>query len=465
MVTPNPLHGSMNVDVVIIGSGQAGVPLAKRLAAAGKRVVLAERSEPGGTCVNYGCTPTKTMIASARAAHVARTARRLGVSVGDVQVDFRAVVARKDDVVGRWRKGVIDGLRRAGDKLVFVEGHARFVADKEIDVGGERYRADTVIINVGARPAVPPIDGLASVPWLDNRRVMELREAPKHLVVLGGGYIGCELAQMFRRFGSDVTVVDHAEHLLDREDPEISDEVERVFRREGIVLRLGSTVRSVGTESGVVLKLEEGEPVRGSHLLVATGRVPNTDDLGCDAAGIALDEKGFVVVAEHYETNAKGVFAVGDAIAQPQFTHVSWDDHRILFEHLMGRPARARSERVIPSTVFTDPQVARVGLTEKEAKARGVAYEVATMPFERIARAREVDETAGVMKVLVDPKTERILGAALVGAEAGELIHVFGVLMQAGASARVIVDAEFVHPTFGEGLQSLVMTLERYALR
>ena len=456
----------MSTDVIIIGTGQAGVPLATRLAAAGRHVLVAERSDPGGTCVNYGCTPTKTMIASARAAHVARTAGRLGVRVENVEIDFQAVVARKDDIVRRWREGVIKRLKGAGDKLVFVEGHARFVGDKEIEVGGQRHRADTVIINVGARPAVPSIEGLGSVPWLDNHRVMELRELPTHLVVVGGGYVGCEFAQMFRRFGAEVSIVGHANHLLEREDTEVSDEVARVFRNEGIALHLASRVRSVArTDGGVALTLDAGEPLHGSHVLVATGRMPNTADLGCDAGGIELDDKGYVVVGDHYETSAPGVFAVGDATAQPQFTHVSWDDHRLLFEHLMGRPSRGRNGRVTPSTVFTDPQVARVGLTENEAKARGVAYEVATMPFGDIARAKEVDETAGVMKVLVDPKTERILGAAVVGAEAGELIHVFVVLMQAGASARAIVDAEFVHPTFAEGLQSLVMRLDRYALR
>jgi pyruvate/2-oxoglutarate dehydrogenase complex dihydrolipoamide dehydrogenase (E3) component len=242
--------------------------------------------------------------------------------------------------------------------------------------------------------------------------------------------------------------------------------LQRVFRAEGIELRLGIATRSVRRDgSGLVLTLSDGTELRGSHVLVATGRVPNTDDLGCEAAGIDRDPKGFVVVGDHYETTSHGVYAVGDATAQPQFTHTSWDDHRILFDRLMGREGRGRSGRIIPSSVFTDPQVARVGLTEKEAKARGVAYEVATMPFGQIARAIETDETAGVTKVLVDPRTERILGAALVGAEAGELIHVFVVLMQAGVSARAIVDAEFVHPTFAEGVQSLVMRLDRYALR
>jgi len=455
----------MDVDVVVIGTGQAGVPLATRLAAAGKRVLVAERGEPGGTCINTGCTPTKTMIASARAAHVARTAGRLGVHARDVSVDFAAVVARKDAIVRSWREGVVQQLGAAGDRLTFVRGHARFVGERQVEVAGERHRGEVVVVNVGARPAVPRILGLETVAWLDNARAMALAELPEHLVVLGGGFIGCELGQMFRRLGSRVTVVDGAPHLLAREDADVSEAIEKVFRGEGIDLALGATASRVSESSGRVrVSLSNGREVEGSHLLVAVGRVPNTDDLGCDAAGIDRDARGFVVVDDHYESSARGVFAVGDATPQPQFTHTSWDDHRILFDGLMGRSQRGRGDRVIPNVVFTDPQVAGVGLTEKEARARGVPFEMATMPFGDIARAVEVDETAGLMKVLVDPRTERILGATLVGAEAGELLHVFVVLMQAGAPARAIVDAEMVHPTFAEGLQGLLMRLGRYAL-
>ncbi len=456
---------AMNVDVIILGTGQAGVPLATRLVAAGKRVLVAERGAAGGTCVNYGCTPTKTMIASARAAHVARTAGRLGVKTGEVSVDFGAVVARKDDIVRQWREGVERRIGKAGANLTFARGHARFVGEREVEIAGDRHRADTVVINVGARPVVPAIPGLDTVPWLDNARVMDLRELPRHLVVMGGGYIGCELGQMFRRFGAQVTIVGSAARLLDREDPEISEAIEKAFRDEGIRLVLGAKVERVAAEGGGVrVAVSGGAAVDGSHLLVAVGRVPNTDDLGCEAAGVKLDDKGSVVADDGYATSARGVYAVGDAIAQPQFTHTAWDDHRLLFERLMGRAARARTERIIPYAVFTDPAVGGVGLTETAARAKGIAYEVATMPFGAIARAAEIDEKAGFMKLLLDPKTERVLGAAIVGAEAGELIHVFVTLMQTGASARTIVDAEFVHPTFAEGLQALVMRLGRYAL-
>jgi len=455
----------MHSDAIVIGGGQAGVPLAARLAEAGRRVLLAEVSDLGGTCVNNGCTPTKTMLASARAAHVARHAARLGVRVGQVDVDLAAVVDRKDAIVRQWRAGVQKRIARAGERLRLVRGRARFVGPREIEVAGERVSADTVVINVGCRPAVPPIPGLGAVPWLDNASVMDLRQLPSHLIVLGGGYIGCEFAQMFRRFGSQVTVVEALDRLMSLEDPETSSALEGVFRAEGMRLEVGAAAMDVAREDGaIVVRLGADRVVRGSHLLVAVGRRPNTDDLGCDAAGIALDKRGFVLVDDHYRTSALGTYAVGDVTPGPQFTHAAWDDHRLLFELLMGRGRRTRADRLVPITAFTDPQVARVGRTEREAKLDGLEYEVATMPFGHIARAIEIDETAGTMKLLIDPKTERILGAAIVGAEAGELIHVFVALMQAGATAGVLVDAECVHPTFSEGLQSLAMKLRRYAL-
>jgi pyruvate/2-oxoglutarate dehydrogenase complex dihydrolipoamide dehydrogenase (E3) component len=456
---------AMTHDVLVIGGGQAGVPLSARLAAAGRRVALFERAHLGGTCVNTGCTPTKTMIASARAAHVARTAGRLGVATGEVRVDLAAVVARKDAIVAQWRESALRRLAGAGERLTLVRAHARFTGAHEVEAAGQRYSADTIVVNVGARPAVPPLPGLDGVAWVDNRRVMELREVPRHLVVLGGGYIGCELAQCFRRFGAEVTVIDLGPRLLAVEDEDISLALADAFRTEGIRLELGARAESVAAaEGGVTVRVKGGREVRGSHLLVAVGRKPNTHDLGCEAAGIALDSRGFIPVGDAYRTNVEGVYAVGDVTPGPQFTHASWDDHRILYDVLMGRPARKRSERLVPVTAFTDPQVARVGLTEQEARSKAIAYEAARMPFAHIARAVEVDETAGTMKVLLDPSTEKVLGAAIVGSEAGELIHVFVTLMQAGATARAIVDAEAVHPTFAEGLQTLVMKLPRYSL-
>jgi len=406
------------------------------------------------------------MIASARAAHVARHARRLGVEVGDVRVDFGAVIDRKNAIVRRWQDGVERRLDAARDNVRVVRSSARFVGPRTLEADGARFQAETVIINVGVRPLVPSLPGLSNLPCLDNRTLMEVRELPSHLIVLGGGYIGCEFGQMFRRFGAAVTIVDHDEHLLGHEDADVSMALEDAFRAEGIALSLGVEIASArrADDGGVILRLANGKEIAGTHVLVATGRRPNTDDLGCNEGGVTLDARGFVVTDDGYATSAKGVYAVGDVTGSPQFTHTAWDDHRLLFDRLIGKGTRGRADRLIPFTAFTDPQVAGVGLNEKEARRRGISYELATLPFGSVARAIEVDETTGTMKVLIDPTSERILGARIVGAEAGELVHVFVALMQASASARAIVDAEFVHPTYSEGLQTLVMQLDRFRL-
>jgi pyruvate/2-oxoglutarate dehydrogenase complex dihydrolipoamide dehydrogenase (E3) component len=457
---------TMRWDAVVVGAGQGGVPLAARLAESGRRVLLVERAEPGGTCVNSGCTPTKTLIASAQAAHDARTAGRLGVGVGGVEVDFAAVMGRVHGVVKQWREGVRRRLDRAGETLTLLRGEARFVGPRRIAVGGEEHEGDVVVLNVGCRPVVPPIAGLETVAYLTNESALALTRLPEHLVVIGGGYIGCELGQAFARLGSAVTIVDPGAHLMSREDEDVSAALEAALRGEGVGLRLGTGgVERVWDDGAVCVELRDGRRVEGSHLLVATGRRPNTDTLGCDAAGIALDERGYVVVDDAFRTSAEGVHAIGDCTPGPQFTHSSWDDGRILFDVLIDGRTGGRGGRIVPYTAFTDPQVARVGLSERDARDRGVAYEAASMPFSAIARAIEADVPSGTLKVLVDPETERILGAAIVGAQAGELIHVFAVLMKAGASARAIVDAQMVHPTFAEGLQTLVMKLDRFALK
>lgn len=449
-------------DVLILGSGQAGVPLAARFAKLGKRVGIVERGDPGGTCVNVGCTPTKTMVASARAAHVARTAGRLGVRISDVQVDFGAVIARKDEIVKRWRNGI--EKRLSGEGITLIRGHARFVGPKKVDVSGQHIDAETIIVNVGARPNVPAIAGIEAAK--NSSEIMNLTVLPKHLVVLGGGYIGCEFGQMFRRFGSAVTIVDHNLHLLSREDSEVSTELESVFRREGIDLRLGADVTAISQHpEGPIVSLKDQTTLRATHVLSAVGRIPNTDDLGCSAAGITTDARGYIQVDDRFATSSPGVYAVGDVTPGPQFTHNAWDDHRLLFDHLVnGSGNQARSGRLVPYSVFTDPHVAGVGMSEKEARDAGLDIEVATMKFGDIARAIEMDETAGVMKLVIEAKTERILGARIMGVEAAELIHVFVVLMQAGATASALASVQCVHPALAEGLQSLVMRLPRYAL-
>jgi len=454
----------MTYDVIVIGSGQGGVPLATLLAESGRRVLLAERSEPGGTCVNRGCTPSKTLIASAQAAHDARRAGRLGVHA-EVRVDFPAVMERVDGVIRRWRESLDEKLAAAAPNLVLARAHARFVGPRRVEVGGEVHDADVVVVNVGTRHAVPAIPGLGSVPYLTNGSVFGLRALPPRLVVVGGGYIGCELGQAFARLGSAVTVVEPGPHLLGREDADVSAEVEQAFRAEGIEVRTGSAPARVDAhDGGVAVALADGSVVEGSHLLVATGRTPNTADLGCDAAEIRLDGRGFVPVDDAFRTSAEGVYAIGDCTGGPQFTHRSWDDGRILYQVLTGARSGGNEGRLVPYAMFTDPQVARVGLTEREAREKGIAVEVATLPFGHVARAIEADVPAGMMKVMVDPATERFVGVALVGAQAGELVHAFSLLMQAGAGARTMVDAELIHPTFSEGLQTLVMRLDRYRL-
>jgi len=445
----------MRYDVIVIGAGQGGVPLAALLAESGRTVLLAERSEVGGTCVNRGCTPSKSLIASAQAAHDARRARRLGVST-TVEVDFRAVMERVDGIVRQWREGVRQRLERAGERLTLVHGHARLAGGGRVEVEGETHEAETIVLNVGTRHAVP---------FLTNGSVFALRELPERLVAIGGGYIGCELGQALRRLGAEVTIVDPGDRLLAREDPQVSAEIEKQFAAEGIEVRKGSRPARVerrGAETVVVM--EDGSEAAGSHLLVATGRTPNTRDLGCDAAGVRLDEREFVAVDDAFRTSAAGVYAIGDCNGGPQFTHRSWDDGRILFDIVTGRRGGGREGRLVPYAMFTDPQVGRVGMTEREAREKGLDIDVAEMPFGSVARAAEYDVPAGVMRILVDRATERFVGASIVGAQAGELVHVFSVLMQAGATARTVVDTEFIHPTFAEGLQTLVMKLPRYAL-
>jgi pyruvate/2-oxoglutarate dehydrogenase complex dihydrolipoamide dehydrogenase (E3) component len=459
--TPSP---EMTYDLIVIGSGQGGVPLATLQAAAGRRVLLAERAEPGGTCVNRGCTPSKTLIASAQAAHDARRAHRLGVHA-EVRVDFAAVMERVDAVVRQWRESLDRRLAAADPNLTLARAHARFVGPHRVAVGDEVHDAASIVLNVGTRHAVPDIPGLDGVAYLTNGSVFALRELPPRLVVLGGGYIGCELGQAFSRLGSAVTVIEPGPHLVSREDADVAAEVEKALRAEGIEVRTGSRpTRVAGGAGRVAVTLEDGTVVEGTHLLVATGRVPNTGDLGCEVAGVALDARGFVTVDDAFRSSAPGVYAIGDCTPGPQFTHKSWDDGRILHQILAGARSGGNAGRLVPYAMFTDPQLARVGISEREAREQGIAVEVATLPFGHVARAIEADVRAGLMKVLIDPATERFLGAALVGAQAGELVHAFSLLMQAGASARTLVDAELIHPTFGEGLQTLVMQLERYRL-
>jgi pyruvate/2-oxoglutarate dehydrogenase complex dihydrolipoamide dehydrogenase (E3) component len=458
-------------DVVVIGAGQGGGPLAGAFARAGRRTAVVERAHVGGTCVNEGCSPTKTMVASARVAHLARRGPTYGVETGPVAVDLRRVWERKQAIVDSFRDGSRRALDRAG--AIVIDGQARFTGPRTLEVrtrGGDQrsLSAGLVFINTGLRSARPRVAGLEDVPFLDSTSVMELRAVPEHLIVLGGGYIGLEFGQMFRRFGSRVTILQHGAQLLPREDRDVADAVAAILTEDGVDVRLGADVAGVerGPGGGVELRIRtaEGEAcVAGSHLLVATGRVPNTDDLGLDAAGVDVDARGYVRVNERLETSAPGVYAVGDVKGGPAFTHVSYDDFRILRTNLLEGGRATTAGRILPYTVFIDPQLGRVGMTEREAHERGGAVRVARMPMSYVARALEVDETRGFMKAVVDAESRQILGAAVLGLEGGEIAALFQVAMMGGLPYTALRDGMFSHPTLAESLNNLFATLDSAA--
>ena len=398
-------------DVIILGSGQAGNPLAGAFSAKGKKVAMVERAAVGGTCGNYGCTPTKTMVASAEVAYLARRGADYGVDTGDVKVDMEKVRERKRGMVKMWREGSEKRLKKA-EIVELIRGEGSYLGPKQISVqlnaGGQRtITADTVVIDTGLSPAVPQITGIADIEYLDNVSVMELGVLPEHLLVLGGSYIGLEFAQMFHRFGSKVTVVQNSLQLLPNEDPDVAEEIAKILREEGLEILLGAKAEAVSrTTNGISLSVTIGgssPKVEGTHLLVATGRKPNTGMLNLDAAGIKADDRGYIVVNEKLETNIPGVFAVGDVKGGPAFTHISYDDYRILKTNLIDGGDSTTKNRDVPYCVFIDPQLGRIGLSEKEAQQLGKKVRVAQLPMTSVARALETSRAQGFMKALVDP--------------------------------------------------------------
>jgi pyruvate/2-oxoglutarate dehydrogenase complex dihydrolipoamide dehydrogenase (E3) component len=455
---------STNYDAIVIGAGQAGVPLAAALAGAGRRTLLIEREHVGGTCINEGCTPTKTMVASARVAWLARRGAEYGVETGGVRVNLARVRERKRNIVESFRGG---NQRRieSTDGLHLVFGEARFTGPRTVAVDGRSFQGDLVFVNTGCRPAAPDVEGLAAVVPLDSTSIMELDRVPEHLIVLGGGYIGLEFAQMFRRFGSRVTIVQRGPQLLPLEDEDVAGAVLGVLREDGVEVLLQSEPRCAerlgGGEVRVTVRTATGDrPVVGSHLLLAAGRVPNSDRLEPMAGGIDTDAKGFIRVNERLETSAAGVYALGDVKGGPAFTHISYDDFRIIRDNLLRGGHRRTGDRPVPYTVFMDPQLGRVGLTEREARKAGRPYRVATMPMSHVARALEMDEPRGLMKVLVDPETRGLLGAAVLGVEGGEIMAALQLAMMGGLPYDMLRDAVFAHPTLAEALNNLFSTLD-----
>ena len=449
----------MTYDAIILGAGQAGGPLAYALADRGWSVALVEKEHLGGTCINTGCTPTKTMVASAQIAHYARNASRWGVRAAEVTVDLAAVVSRKDAVVKRFRGGHERKVaERPNLRLFRAEG--RFIGRRQVQVGDEVLLGERVVINTGARADVPAIPGLEEAGYLTNATAMELTALPEHLIVLGGGYIGLEFGQMFRRFGSRVTVLHRSGQLLPREDPDVAAELHKALQAEGLRFVLNAQTLAVSRADGDVtlaVQTPDGaERISGSHLLVATGRRPNTDRLGLDEAGVETDSKGFVRVNGRLETNVPGVWALGDVKGGPAFTHISYNDYQILYANLVEGKDLTTDGRIVPYCVFTDPQLGGVGLTEREARAAGRTLKIGKIPMSWVARAIERDETAGLMKLVVDAETDRILGASILGSEGGELVQILHALMLADAPYTLLKSAVYIHPTLAEGFWSLM---------
>jgi len=455
-------------DAVVIGAGQGGMPLARALAGAGRKTALVEREHVGGTCINEGCTPTKTMVASAKAAYIDRRSADYGVQNGPVAVDMLKVRQRKRDIVESFRSG---DERRLGaiENLDLLMGEARFSGPKELEVGllgGERLQmsADEIFINVGARPANPPIDGLDGVPSLNSTSIMELDEVPEHLLVLGGSYVGLEFAQMFRRFGSEVTVIQRGEQLMGREDADVAEAVAEIMREDGIEVLLGADTRRVEQDDGnirVTVETTDGErTLEGSHLLVAAGRPPNTDTLGLEAVGVETDGRGFVKTDDRLQTSVPGVYAIGDVKGGPAFTHISYDDFRVLRKNLIEGGDATIAGRLVPYTVFIDPQLGRIGLSEEEAREKGLDVQVVKMPMSYVARALEVDEARGFMKAVVDAESGRILGCAVLGLEGGEIMAMIQIAMMGDLPYTALRDAVFAHPTLAESLNNLFSSVE-----
>jgi pyruvate/2-oxoglutarate dehydrogenase complex dihydrolipoamide dehydrogenase (E3) component len=453
-------------DAILIGSGQANTPLAKKLAVAGLKTVIVERQWVGGTCVNVGCTPTKTMIASGRVAYLVKRSADFGIRTSGFAVDVETFLRRKNSVVLTFREGSTKSLLNTPN-LELIFGNAAFSGPKELavvkqDGSSETITADYIFLNAGAHPFIPPIPGLDSIPYLTSSSILDLHEIPVHLAIIGGGYVALEFGQLYRRLGSQVTIIENNPRFLSKEDEDIAAEIRRIFEEDGIQVLTDTRVNSVAKEVDIRLDLEKQaipSSITASHVLVASGRRPDTAGLNVAAAGIHLDEHGFIAVNDRLETNVRGIFALGDVKGGPQFTHVAWNDHLIVYKNLIEKKNLSIENRVLVYCLFTDPELGRVGLTENEARAKGLNIKVATMPASYVARAYENGETRGLLKVIVNADDRKILGAAMLISGGGELMSIVQMAMTGGVTYDTVRDGMYAHPTFAESLNNLFAKL------
>jgi pyruvate/2-oxoglutarate dehydrogenase complex dihydrolipoamide dehydrogenase (E3) component len=454
-------------DAIVIGSGQGGNPLAAAMAKKGWKTAMIERRFVGGTCVNVGCTPTKTLVATARVAYLARRASDFGVTTGPVAIDMAAVIARKREIVEKSRGSNYKSLTQT-ENLSLIEGEAEFVAPHELLItlnsGGTRMlTAERIFIDTGVRNAIPNLEGLIDVPALNNETIMELDVLPAHLIILGGGYIALEFAQMFRRFGSQVTIVQSDERLSMHEDEDISAEILKILQEDGITVLLNAHAERVSGDAEIHLSVRVGSELRevtGSHFLIATGRTPNTEALKLAKAGVDQDEHGFLKVDEWLETTVGGIYGIGDVKGGPEFTHIAYDDYRVLKANLLDGGYRTTKDRPVPYTMFIDPELGRIGMTEQQARKAGRKIRVAKMPMSRVARAFESAEARGFMKAIVDADTDQILGASILGENGGEVATQIQIAMMGGVTASALRDGIWSHPTWAEALNNLFSTYE-----
>ena len=453
-------------DAIVIGAGQGGGPLSTALADAGLHTALIERKHVGGTCINEGCTPTKTMIASGRVAYLARRAADYGVHTGAITIDLQKIRQRKRDIVVSFRSGSEAKIRETAN-LDLIFGEASFVDSNTIVVNSngkeQHFSAQRIFINAGTRASHPKLDGLDTVPFLDNVSIMELGEVPEHLLILGGGYIGLEFGQLFRRLGSRVTIVQSGVQLLMREDPDVADEVRKILEQDGVEVLLNAEATraaSDGPQIRLDVKHSGDKTLAGSHLLVATGRIPNSDSLNLPAAGVKTDARGFIQVNNRLETSVPGIYALGDIKGGPAFTHISYDDFRIIRTNVLEHGQASIENRIVPYAVFMDPQLGRIGTTETDARRQGKNIRVAKLPMSSVARALEIDETRGFMKAIVDAETGQILGAAILGVEGGEVMAVLETAMMGKLPYAALRDATYAHPTLAESLNNLFMAMD-----